>query len=56
MNEITNQAMIWKGISGILGILLPIFIITVWKKKMNPTGSLRPAIVGAVTFILFSQV
>lgn len=56
MNEITNQAIMWKIISRIMGIILPILILIIWKRKFNRKGSLKPAIVGAVTFILFSQV
>lgn len=55
MDEITNQAMLWKGIAGLLGVILPVLVLVVWKKKWNPNGSLRPAVVGAVTFIIFSQ-
>lgn len=51
--QITNQTIVLKIIAGIFGTILPIIILFLWKKK---DVRLKPAIVGVITFIVFSQI
>ncbi len=51
--EITGQAIAWKVAAGIMGIVLPVAVFLIWKKK---DVRIRPAVVGAVVFVVFSQV
>lgn len=55
VEQISNDVIMWKAVAGILGIILPIMVLIIWKKK-NKSVSVRPAVVGAVTFFIFSQI
>ena len=53
MEQITSQAVMWRAVAGVLGVLLLIVVLLIWKRKKV---SLKPAIVGAITFVVFAQV
>lgn len=54
LGHVTQQAIIWRMIAGGIGILLPILVLLIWKKR---TGSkIKPAVVGAIVFVLFAQI
>lgn len=53
VEEISNEVIIYKSIAGILGVIIPTITLIIWKKKKL---SIKPAVVGAVTFVVFSQV
>lgn len=52
--QITMQALTWKGIAAVIGIILPIIVLIVWKKNQGRIR-LKPAVAGAVVFIIFTQ-
>lgn len=52
--QITMQALTWKGIAAVIGIILPIIVLIVWKKNQGRIR-LKPAVAGAVVFIIFAQ-
>lgn len=52
--QITMQALTWKGIAAVIGIILPIVVLIVWKMKQGKIR-LKPAVAGAVVFIIFAQ-
>lgn len=52
--QVTNQAVIWKVVSGAFGVFIPILMLVIWKKKMG--GKIMPALAGAVIFITFAQI
>lgn len=53
VEQIGNQVILWKAVAGILGAAIPLTALLVWKKK---DMSIRPAVVGAITFFVFSQI
>ena len=53
MEQITSQAVMWRAVAGVLGVLLLIVVLLIWKRKKV---SLKPAIVGAITYVVFAQV
>ena len=53
MEQITSQAVMWRAVAGVLGVLLLIVVLLIWKRKKV---SLKPAIVVAITFVVFAQV
>lgn len=53
IDQVTKQAIIWKEVAAVLGTLIPIFVLIYWKRKTK--CSLKPAVVGAITFFVFSQ-
>lgn len=53
VEQIGNQVILWKAVAGILGAAIPVAALLVWKKKDR---SIRPAVVGAITFLVFSQI
>lgn len=55
VEQINNNVIIWKAAAGILGTILPFIVLIIWKIK-NKSASIRPAVVGAVTFFIFSQI
>lgn len=55
IEQISNDVIMWKASAGILGTILPFIVLIIWKKK-NKSVSIRPAVVGAVTFFIFSQI
>lgn len=54
IGQVTNEAIIWKEVAAVLGTLIPIFVLIYWKRKTK--CSLKPVVVGAITFFVFSQV
>lgn len=53
IGQVTSQAIIWKEVAAVLGTLFPILVLIYWKRKTK--CSLKPVVVGAITFLVFSQ-
>ena len=50
------QTILWSALAAAAGIGLPVLVLLVWKFKFCRGAKLFPAVVGAVTFVVFAQV
>lgn len=55
MREIAQSVIYWKILAGVIGMLLPVSVLFIWKRKCGKEISWKPAVVGAITFIVFAQ-
>ena len=53
---ISLQTILWSALAAAAGIGLPVLVFLVWKFKFCRGAKLFPAVVGAVTFVVFAQV
>ena len=53
---ISLQTILWSALAAAAGIGLPVLVLLVWKFKFCRGAKLFPAVVGAVTFVVFAQV
>ena len=53
---ISLQTILWSALAAAAGIGLPVLVLLVWKFKFCRGTKLFPAVVGAVTFVVFAQV
>lgn len=53
---ISLQTILWSTLAAAAGIGLPVLVLLVWKFKFCRGAKLFPAVVGAVTFVVFAQV
>lgn len=53
---ISLQSILWSALAAAAGIGLPVLVFLVWKFKFCRGAKLFPAVVGAVTFVVFAQV
>ena len=53
---ISLQTILWSALAAAAGIGLPVLVLFVWKFKFCRGAKLFPAVVGAVTFVVFAQV
>lgn len=56
MREIAQSVLYWKILAGVIGMLLPVSALFIWKRKCGKEISWKPAVVGAITFIVFAQI
>lgn len=54
MKPLPNSIEIWIIVTIILAFLLPIILVVIWKKRTG--SSIKPFIVGAIIFLVFTQV
>lgn len=52
---ISLQTILWSALAAAAGIGLPVLVLLVWKFKFCRGAKLFPAVVGAVTFVVFAQ-
>ena len=53
---ISLQTILWSALAAAASIGLPVLVLLVWKFKFCRGAKLFPAVVGAVTFVVFAQV
>ena len=53
---ISLQTILWSALAAAAGIGLPVLVFLVWKFKFCRGAKLFPAVVGAVTFVVFARV
>ena len=53
---ISLQSILWSALAAAAGIGLPVLVFLVWEFKFCRGAKLFPAVVGAVTFVVFAQV
>ena len=51
---ISLQTILWSALAAAAGIGLPVLVFLVWKFKFCRGAKLFPAVVGAVTFVVFA--
>ncbi len=51
---ISLQTILWSALAAAAGIGLPVLVLLVWKFKFCRGAKLFPAVVGAVTFVVFA--
>ena len=56
VTAISSQAVLFSGLAAVAGIGLPILVLLLWKAKFCRGARLYPAVVGAITFVVFAQV
>lgn len=56
VTAISSQAVLFSGLAATAGVGLPVLVLLLWKAKFCRGAKLYPAVVGAITFVVFSQV
>ncbi len=56
VTAISSQAVLFSGLAAVAGVGLPVLVLLLWKAKFCRGAKLYPAVVGAMTFVVFSQV
>lgn len=54
LSHVSNQVVVLKLVAGVIGILIPIITLAIWKKQTK--SKIKPAVVGAIIFVVFSQI
>jgi len=52
VSHISTEVIAWEAVSGIVGTLLPVLLLILWKRKTS--CKIFPALVGAVIFVIFA--
>ena len=56
VTAISSQAVLFSGLAAVAGVGLPVLVLLLWKAKFCRGARLYPAVVGAMTFVVFAQV
>ncbi|MGI6499987.1 MAG: YhfC family intramembrane metalloprotease [Anaerostipes sp.] len=54
LSHVSNQVVVLKLVAGVIGVLIPIITLAIWKKQTK--SKIKPAVVGAIIFVVFSQI